>query len=82
MGFGLAVYYGWWLVRFYPGLRIGDAGKGRQVLPEARKREKVGKPVVATAREVIGKPDQAGTTEGSQLSNYLLFLLLVPPYSF
>jgi hypothetical protein len=37
MGLGLVVYYGWWLVRYYPGLKIGGRGKadrGRQILPE------------------------------------------------
>jgi hypothetical protein len=73
MGLGLLVYYGWWLVRFYPGLRLGrtdKAGRGRPVLPEPPKMvkgEEAGKPVVAAAGEVIGKPDQAGTAEGSQL---------------
>jgi hypothetical protein len=35
--------------------------------PKAVKREEAGTPVVAAAREVIGKPDQAGTAESSQL---------------
>ena len=72
MGLGLLVYYGWWLVRFYPSIKIGGAGKagqGRQVLPEAAKVGKAGEagkavPAVVAA-EVIGKPGQAGAAESS-----------------
>jgi hypothetical protein len=73
MGLGLLVYYGWWLVRFYPGLRIGSADKAARVtpvLPEAPKvvrTEEAGKPVVAAAGEVIVKPVQAAAAETSQL---------------
>jgi len=27
MGLGFGLYYGWWLVHFYPGLRIRRKGK-------------------------------------------------------
>ena len=72
MGLGFLVFNGWWVVRYYPGLRLGGGdkvGQGRQILPEAPtvvKREEAEKPVVAAAGEVIGKPDQAGTAGGSQ----------------
>ncbi len=72
MGLGLLVYYGWWLVRFYPSMKIGGAGKagqGRPVLSEAVKLGKAGEagkavPAVVAA-DVIGKPGQAGAAESS-----------------
>ena len=77
VGLGLLVYYGWWLVRFYPTLRFGGVGKaaqGRQVLPEApvvvkggegAKTGEAGKTVAAAAGGVIGEPDQAGAAVSS-----------------
>jgi hypothetical protein len=59
MGLGLGFYYGWWLVRYYRGLKVGARGKadrGQQILPEFAKAER---PVTAAAAEAIGKPDQA-----------------------
>jgi hypothetical protein len=62
MGLGLLVYYGWWLVRYFPSLRLGSAGKpqGRQVLPEKAKMVAGVVPASATAGGANGKPVQAG----------------------
>jgi hypothetical protein len=65
MGLGLGLYYGWMLVRYYQGLKVGARGKadrGRQILPEfgkavtgMRAAEQVVKVVVAGAGNA-GKP--------------------------
>jgi len=73
MGLLVVLYYGWLLVRYYPGLKIGRKGKadrGRQVLPDFVKLKAAGGTgVAAGAGEVIGKPDQAmpAGKQGTQL---------------
>ena len=47
MGLGFGLYYGWWLVRFYPGLRMGRKGKA------AREKAAVGKEVTTPVEKVL-----------------------------
>lgn len=79
MGLGLVLYYGWLLVRYYPGLTIpgrGKAGQGRQLLPDfVSLKAAVG--VASGAGEVIGKPDQA-VPAGKQETTQLELPLPVP----
>jgi hypothetical protein len=62
MGWGLGLYYGWMLVRYYRGLRIGGKGKvdrGRQVLPEFVKAEQAVKQEAGPAGSAA-KASEAG----------------------
>src|SRR5580692_3946468 len=64
MGLGLGLYYGWWLIRFYPRLRTGrkdQAGREGKVMPGPKN------PAAQSGTSLDGKPaenngKQAGTS--------------------
>jgi hypothetical protein len=76
MGLCLVVYYGWWLVRYYSGLKLGQwprADRKDLAIPDAKadksplnEMEAEGQPTIESAgetAEAIGEPDQAVPVE-------------------
>jgi hypothetical protein len=63
VGFGVGLYYGWWLFRFYPGLRMGRPGAAgkRGMGDKGRMRTKDKGMEAAGEKEAAGK--EAGVKE-------------------
>lgn len=61
MGLGFLLYYGWWLVRFYPTLRWVMPAWLKKLTKKVlgAKVETTAVGIIGVAGEVIGKPDQA-----------------------
>lgn len=59
MGLGFTLYYGWWLVRYYPTLRWGRKGKAESAGPTA-----AGKPAEKKGKQAAmpTSAEKAGTT--------------------
>ena len=43
VGLSVVLYYGWWLIRFYPGLRAGRPGAAGRKEIETSKKDNDGK---------------------------------------